>query len=58
MYILMGDNKMDNKTQLNESLNATILNTQTSGNHTILNGCIADRKSNRIGEILGGKYTL
>ena len=49
---------MENRTQLNGSLNATVLNAQATGNSTILNRQIMGSGTNIAGEILGGKYTL
>lgn len=49
---------MDNKTQLNNSLNATVLNSQISGNNTVINRQALNSGTNVIGEVLNGKYTL
>lgn len=49
---------MDNKTQLNRSLNATVLNSQVAGNSTVINRQALNSGSNAIGEVLDGKYAL
>lgn len=49
---------MDNKTQLNDSLNTTVLNSQVVGNSTVLNRQALNSGTNAIGEVLDGQYTL
>lgn len=49
---------MDNRTQLNRSLNATILNSQVAGNATVINRQALNSGTNAIGEVLDGKYVL
>lgn len=49
---------MDNKTKLNRSLNATVLNSQVAGNSTVINRQALNSGSNAIGEVLDGKYAL
>lgn len=49
---------MDNKTQLNNSLNATILNSQVNGKSTVINKQALNSETNVIGEVLDGKYRL
>lgn len=49
---------MDNKTQLNSNLNATILNRQAKDNGTVLNQEIHGQGVNVLGETIEGKYTI
>lgn len=49
---------MDNRTQLNESMKATVLNTQAVGNCTVLNRQTVSAGTDLTGEILDEKYTL
>lgn len=49
---------MNDKTQLNGNLNATVLNTQASGNSTVLNEQVTNTGRVVIGETLCGKYTI
>lgn len=49
---------MENKTQLNRYLNATVLNVQSTGASTILNSQVAGLGTNLVGEVLDGKYTM
>lgn len=49
---------MDNSTQLNRDLNVTALNTQVSGNGTVLNNKVMNAETYAVGETLGGKYII
>ena len=49
---------MDNKTQLNNSLNTTVLNSQIAGNCTVINRQVLNNGTNASGQVLDGKYTL
>ena len=53
-----GQSNMDNKTQLNRSLNTTVLNSQVAGNSTVINRQALNSGTNAIGEVLDGKYAL
>lgn len=46
------------KTQWNESINATDVNASVTGRDTVINSQAADTATTTVGAILGGKYTL
>lgn len=49
---------MDNRTQLNQNLNATVVNTQATERGTVLNRQAEEREDDAVGEVLSGKYTI
>lgn len=49
---------MDKKTQLNNGLNATVVNTEFAGNSTVINKQALNGISDAVGEVLDGKYRI
>lgn len=49
---------MDNQTQLNQSLDATVLNTRLTDQQTVINRQVSASEAGAIGEVLDGKYVI